>query len=189
MHRRVSRHRRRERGAALVEAALVFPIVAMCTFGIIEYGLLTATSAGATSAAQVGARHGSATVAADGTPAAALDEVRTKVERALSSIAGQAEPVSLWLFRADDDGTPVGVADFSSCRTDCRRYRWNGSGFVHAGGAWVAPDACLFDGDGVDNVGVRVVVRYHHVTGFLGSTTTFDEHTTLRLEPLPSEQC
>ncbi|MDG4823922.1 TadE/TadG family type IV pilus assembly protein [Asanoa sp. WMMD1127] len=48
--------RRRDRGAAAVEAALVFPILLLLIFGIIDFGRMLNAQMNATEAAQQGAR-------------------------------------------------------------------------------------------------------------------------------------
>lgn len=180
----------RDRGAALAEAALVFPLIALVTFAIVEYGLLFLTQSTSLSAAQDGARLAAAEVPIVTPVNTAFDNARDEVVSDLGALSGQGTPEVLWIYRAAANGEPVGGAGFSSCNTDCRRYTWNGSDFVDPQGTWAAPDACLFDADRqLDTVGVYVRVRHRLISGFLFDSTTLDEHTTAQLEPIPSEDC
>lgn len=178
-----------ERGAVLAEAALVFPLIALITFAIIEYGLLFLTQSTSLSAAQDGARLAAAEIPIVVPVADAFDNAKDAVVDDLDALSGQGTPQVLWIYRASANGEPVGGAGFSSCNTDCRRYTWNGSDFVNPQGTWATPDACLFDGDGLESVGVYVRVRHRLISGFLFEATTLDEHTTAQLEPIPSEDC
>lgn len=62
----------RYRGAAIVEAAVVFPLIFLLTFGVIEYGWLFLKAQQITNAARHGARIG---IRADATSQQVLDAV------------------------------------------------------------------------------------------------------------------
>jgi hypothetical protein len=172
---------------ALVESALVLPLVLLFTFGIIEYGLYFSTTATTTSATREGARIAASEFAPLADKDVAADVIRRSVESALEAATGYAEPVELLIYRADDDGRPVG--GFDACNVDCWRYAWNGDEFVLAGGpGWHDPNACIGDGD-LDSIGVYLHVNHHMVTGAFGGTRTVTHKTAIRLEPLPLAEC
>ena len=50
----------------------------------------------------------------------------------------------------------------------------------------VDPDTC---GTSLDSIGVTVLVDHSLVTGFFTGNRNIREHTTLRLEPLPLQNC
>lgn len=189
MHRRVSR---RDRGVALIEGAIVFPLLMALTFGIIEFGLLFSTHSTSLSAAQAGARRGAAEVPLNINPIVAYDTVAAETAEALGALTGLGTPQRLLVYRAQADGAPVGGFD-GPCTTDCRSYTWDGSGFVYASGAWASPDACLpgfgSDTDPIDVLGVYVEIEHDLVTGFFFDKATVTDHTTAQLEPLPREDC
>src|SRR5689334_4406945 len=101
-HRR-GRRLRGDRGAALVESAIVLPFLALMVFGIVELGFLFRSASVAVSATRSGARlaaanYGSTTSASDRT--SVLTNVRLTVEKDLQSKATGDTPVQLWVYRA-----------------------------------------------------------------------------------------
>lgn len=180
---------RRERGASMVEAAIVLPIVATITFATIEFGLIFLSQSTTLSSAQAGVRLAAAQVPTAGSPITAYDQARDEVLDNIDALSAQGTPGNLWIYRADTDGGPFGATDFDSCATECRIYRWDGTTFAYQSGSWATPDACIFDGDGVDSIGVYVDVQHAPITGFVFDTITLREHSTAQLEPLPSEEC
>jgi Flp pilus assembly protein TadG len=61
------RHRRdRSRGAVLIEAAILLPLLVLLTFGAVEYGLIFRDDLKITTAARSGARIGTADKTSDG---------------------------------------------------------------------------------------------------------------------------
>lgn len=167
----------------------MFPIVAVVTFATIEFGLIFLSQSTTLNSAQDGVRLAAATVPTAPVVTTAYDDVRDEVVDTIDALSGRGTPKNLWIYRADTDGGPVGASDFDSCAIDCRRYLWNGTTFVYQAGNWANPDACIFDGDGVDNIGVYVDVDHAPITDFVFDTIELREHSTASLEPLPSEDC
>jgi hypothetical protein len=166
-------------GAALIEAALVLPVVITVVFGIIEIGLLFRTASVETASTRSGARLASAGYALNpgSAPGTSGDEVRKTVEKDLSSLQGWAKPLQLWVYKSDVNGEPIG----GTCGTSCMLYTWNGTTFVFTSGSWNNPDAC---GQNIDRVGVFVSVRHDSLTG-TSISRTVKAHTVMRLEPKP----
>ena len=168
-----------EQGAVLIEGALGFGIVFFAVLAIVEAGLMFSTHSTTNNAARVGARLAAATYAPAGDKTVAADAIRMKVESELDALTGFGTPQTLWIYRG------------SSCTTACYRFIWNATtghfGLDASSPGWPNPDACPSDGT-VDSIAVRLVVHHRPATGVLGERTAI-EHTTMRLEPLPSHQC
>jgi hypothetical protein len=172
----------RTRGAALIEAALVLPVLFILVFGIIEIGMLVDTATVTSNASRNGARLASANYGDAGASERddVLDAVRTTVEESLNSLPESATPQELWIYEANANGYPGAASNFSSCASSCIRYTWDGDGFANPAGSWNDPDAC---GSSLDRIGVYVAVRHEFLTHMLGAGKTVDEHTVMRLEP------
>lgn len=183
---------RRERGATLIEAAFVTPVVFLCLFGVIEIGVAMSSVSTTASASREGARYAAANFAVAAVKLDVAEEIADLVRRDLNSLTGLADPQVLWIYRADaTTGDPILGAGFSSCNSSCYRFTWDGANdewvYDTSSPGWALPDACVADG-GIDTVGVYVQTRHHALTGFIDDRT-IREHVNIRLEPLPSEQC
>jgi hypothetical protein len=182
---------RGDRGAALVELAIVVLPLFLIAAGILEIGLLYRSATLTSSASRSGARLASTIWATtpDGTKnTAAVDQIRQTVETDLSSRRPEDTPLALWIYRAGADGSPSG-AGFSTCpATTCVRMTWDGAvgRFVYASGSWTSEDAC---GQVIDTVGVRVEMRHRSLTKLPFGNSDVDEWTTIRLEPLSFDKC
>lgn len=178
-------------GVALLEAAIVFPVIMMVILAVIEFGMLFSSTSTTTSSTRDGARYATAFYAVRSDKVAVGDEIRATVERDLGALTGQGEPVRMWVYRATPaTGEPSGGV---ACGSDCLRYTWDTSTnhFVYDATSvpWsgLSVDACL---PTLDEIGVMVEVRHDMLTGVIGSAPkTIRERTVLRLEPLPTSQC
>src|SRR3954453_3454683 len=96
--------RRDQRGAALVEAAIIFIPLCIIVFGIIEYGFVFKDSLTLSSATRAGARAASAM---PGPPQTAfMDYVSAATGKAASAANFKAGD-QMWIYLAQDDGTPA----------------------------------------------------------------------------------
>jgi Flp pilus assembly protein TadG len=177
--------RRRERGAVLVETALILPILLMIVFAILEIGMTLRTSTVASSSSRAGARYAASNYSLATTAAARLtqgDNVRQVVEEVLRDRQSGDIPQLLYLYQSNTSGHPMPASqtDFSSCATNCLRYSWNGANFVYQGGTWDVPDAC---GATINSVGVYLTVQHNTRNSFIPLSTTVDEYTVMRMEP------
>ncbi len=172
--------RRQDEGTALIEAALVLPVVLIIVFGIIELGLLFRSASVTTSATRTGARLASAQYG-NSPGATTANEIRDAVATDLSALQAWAEPSELWVYKAVSNGEPAG----GTCGADCMRFTWTGSGFSSASGSWPSPDAC---GANIDRVGVRIFVQHDSLTGVAPSRSV-RQTTVMRLEPKPFGVC
>ena len=185
-----------ERGAALIEAAFVIPVLVVIVLGIMEFGLVFASTSTATQASRSGTRVAAVQYAAAGTTAAAqrtaTDSIAAAVSADLKGLGG-ATPVGIAIYKVDPtstSGLPVGgnpgTNMVGGCTDRCVRYTWNGTTMVYSSGSWTDPDAC---GSTIDSIGVYVQVNHKYVTGLLGTYRTVTGKTVMRLEPLSTDQC
>lgn len=186
---RSGRRLRGDHGSALVESAIILPVLAVMIFGIVELGFLYRSAAIVNSSSRSGARLAAAQYSGaqtSGTQAIVVDNVRLTVEKDLQSRAATDTPVQLWVYKADVNGNPP-PGDFSSCSTNCFVLPWIpatghfASPLDTSVGSWAAPDGC---GKALDSVGVWLQVT-HVPLGFTSAfgTITLKEKTVMRLEP------
>ncbi|MEL7209144.1 MAG: TadE/TadG family type IV pilus assembly protein [Actinomycetota bacterium] len=190
------RRRKRERGAALTEFALVAPVLVLVAVGIAEFGLAwrdsMTVSTALRSGARVAANEGSDRLA-DHQALLALDAglaelPGTSIERVVVFNAGtDAEPA-----QACKDGTPS-AATGRQCNVydagDLDRPAADFAGTTTC--AVTAPDRywCPLDRDDdqsgtLDTLGVWVRIRHDWITGlFPGGGLTMEDTTVMRLEP------
>jgi hypothetical protein len=180
-----STHRRRQRGAVAVEAALVTPFIVALFLAIVEFGMVFMDSLAVSSSVRAGARLASA-------------EARTSTyaSDAASQVAREGSALDLthvkelWVYKAAADGTPVGSGgSFASCGTACVKFRWDGTAFVEQSSSWPAVDQNACQGDpNRDSVGVYLLFEHQAVTGLFFKTFDLAEHTVMSLEPIPSSK-
>jgi Flp pilus assembly protein TadG len=185
--RRADGHR--ERGAVLVEAAVIFPVLIFIVLGICEYGLAYRNSLTVSSATRAGARTASA-LARNGT----FDTDTVDAVSAALTALPKGRWQEIWVYDAQ---TPAAInpgmpdsGNFTTC-TKCVRFRWDpaansGNGdWVADGGTWdpLSQNACAGT---ADYVGVYVKAEHKYVTKLFGSSRTLEDHTVMRFEPLPS---
>ena len=166
------RRARGDDGAAMVEAAIVMPLLMLLVFGIIEWGLAFLSATSTNSASRSGARTASA-LTLNTTYA---DQARLAVEQNLKGALPFATPQELWIYRV--------------CGTNCIKYTWNGSSFANATGTWPAASmqVCGLPST-FDSVGVYLKVQHNFVTNFFGASKQIAEHTVMRLEPQTADTC
>ena len=111
-----------ERGAAIIEFALVLPILVTLTFGIVEFSSAYHDSSVTADAARAGGRVGSALATS---PSFATSTVAA-VNAALETLPAD-DPQELWIYKANADGFPGTTRNFSSCTSNCIKYKWDSS--------------------------------------------------------------
>jgi hypothetical protein len=188
---RIGRRKRdsSERGAALVETAILIPVVMLITFGIIEFSSAYQSSSVASSAARSGARVASAeallpTFATDAALAAGT---------ALHTV-GSEEPQEMWVYKADDTTGYPSSGNFTTCSTKCIKYVWLPASrkFDTAnptGGGWAANTQNACNSSNWDSVGVYVKLKHKFLTKLFGANITLSDHAVFRLEPAPTQLC
>jgi len=163
-----------ERGAALIETALIASLVTVLAIGAAEMGFALLDWLAVSSATREGARTGSAA----GNDAAADTLILAAVSQALASNPS-AVVKEVWVFRSDATGAVTDPL------TGTNIYRKTGGGFVCDNGCPWAPTSRSTNVESLDFLGIRVVFQHNWLTGmipWLGSQTWQDD-TIMRLEP------
>lgn len=185
---RFARHGRgRERGAVLVEAAIVTPLITLLVFGLIEFGFAWKDKLTLASAARAGARAG--TVA--GLEERADFEILKAIE---GSIASNDDVDRIVVYDASGPGSTVPGA----CKTagagisgQCNVYTgadlsmsWDAFAASGKQGHWPASSRQTDSQapGGLGYVGVWVSSSYESLVGVVGSRTLSD-YVVMRLEP------
>jgi|SRR5690242_6939423 Flp pilus assembly protein TadG len=188
------RAQRSERGAALVEAALIIPLILLIVFGAIEYGFAFKDAAAVAGAARSGARIASAEPRDPNMP----QDAATAVATALHNFPHVPSP-EIWVYLSGDNGYPLGTSNFASCGLDCVKYTttWNTStdsfqlntptGSIPINDEHVCPTDSAATWS---RVGVYVKATHQKIiTNLLPSPTTLTDHAVFRLEPVLSSKC
>jgi hypothetical protein len=182
-----------ERGAALVEAAILMPVVLLIVFGAIEFSSLYKDAATLSSSARAGGRVASAEPRVPSMAADAAAAVGT----ALSSLPASG-PLEMWVYEANAAGYPGSGSGFSSCSGHCVSMTWNPATKSFdvprsaADGSWwpaASQDVCPGTNSTWSRVGIYVHAKHAFVTNLFGASKTLSSHSVFRLEPVPSTQC
>ena len=188
---RLRRKFRTERGAAMIEMAIVTPLLVLLVFGIVEYGLLfrekMTIAAATTSAARTGATMG------------ARDEADYRILQALEAgLYDQVDAavlISVEIFKAN----PVTGAKIAS-HVDTYTYtpavpcKWSPcpdpsqpGGPDYGAGTWIPADRDTTldpSGGGLDVLGVDVLYHHSAITSIIpGVDRDLQERALVRLEP------
>lgn len=187
------RRQDREKGAALVEMAIVLPLLLILVFGIVEYGMLfrerltiaAATSSAARTGATMGKRDAADFRMLQALEAGLYDQVDSDVL------------ISVDIFRADPN-TGAKISDdvntyafdpinFPSCHWNPCPDPTSGSYYGFAGAGWIPSDrVTTLDavGGGLDVLGIEVTYHHSDITGFIpGVDRDLVERALIRLEP------
>lgn len=185
----MKRGRRDDRGATLVEAALVYALLFLALFAIVEFGLAFKDWLSVSHAAREGARAG-ATYGDD--PTADIQILRD-VERTLAP-AGIATSMNVRVFNAESPGigedytyTPgsdcsdnspgsilVGCCDWTPCPEPFRD-TYTVPGWDPATRDVEAPD--------LDRIGVQVAFTHQWLTNYFVPSSDFTTSTDFQIEP------
>ena len=180
------RRRRRadldERGAALVEAVIIIPILIGLTFGAIELGFAFNEQGTIRAATRTAARSASTQAKAPWTNVgnAAIDALNSGVGNLNSG-----EP-NFALVYNPANGNPTTVG---GCNTNCAAYTWNAGTkkFVTAGGeAWLPQERNACAGQ-TDDIAVFVSVDHEWLTGLAWNGSghiTLTSKTVMSFEPI-----
>lgn len=180
----------RERGAAMIEMAMVLPLLVLLVFGIVEYGLLFKEKLTIASAANSAARTG----ATMGTREEADFRILRALEAGLYDQVDATVLISVDIFMADEitgakDAFDVNTYTF----TNVLPCRWSPcpdpsqGGGPDYGGPWT-PDLRDTEldasGGGIDVLGVEVTYHHDDITGLIpGVDRDLTERALIRLEP------
>jgi Flp pilus assembly protein TadG len=188
----LARHDRGQRGAVLVEAAIVIPILMMITLGIIEYGGAYREDSTVATASRSGARTASALPKTDFGCVAGptcFDSgitVAASVASTLQSL-GATSPQQVWIYDVATKGS--GPPNFTNC-TNCVGYNWVSSSKSFnttnkLGPGWLAVNqyTCAGTATPIDQIGIYVRATHTAVTRMFGGSKTLTGTTIMRFEP------
>ncbi len=177
--------RRGERGAAMVEAVLIIPLIVLLTFGAIEFGFAFNTQDTIRSATRNGARAASTQpkVPAADFEAAAMDALSASVDDLVSGT-----PLDAWVYEPNADGSRP-----AACAANCASYQWDGDAFtIRTGGAGWEPEARHACAGEADRVAVWVRIDYDWLTGLPWSgdgDIRITSNSIMALEPAVGVPC
>ena len=206
---------RSERGAVVVEAAIVTPLLMIMLLGIIEMALLMKDDVALTSAVRNGGRIASANAGAGPGGVAADDGSCTTpctpgnapkfAQLAANAIqsAGSALPKDsiqeLWVYKANSKGYPCPVdtgcetntATAMTCGLNCVKYKWLKARdeFRYYSGTWLSKSVNACANNNPDVVGVYMKAKHSFLTGFFTDSTLIEDHAVFTFEPLPTLTC
>jgi hypothetical protein len=201
---------RSERGAVVVEAALVTPLLMALLLGIIEMALLMKDDVALTSAVRNGGRIASANAAAgpggvseggDCLSPCSPANAPMFAQIAANAIqsAGTALPKDsiqeLWIYKANDKGFPgANGSTVMTCGTNCVKYKWVPAKdqFRYYSGSWTSStvNACANStAPPIDVLGVYMLAKHDFVSGFFGKSINIEDHAVFTFEPLPTLTC
>lgn len=171
------RGHRRARGQAMLEFALVAPLLFILIFGIIEYSLITFSIGTVNYATKDASRLGSLLGSSD--PNVDTKMV-TDIRNRTAGIA-MAQVMKIEIFRANADGSIATIPGSSTLADNI--YDING---LVTTAPWT-PDLRQQTLLNADYIGVRVTYSYTYLTGFVGSGAsglTLQAVSIQRIEPL-----
>lgn len=167
--------RRRARGQAMVEFALVLPLFLLVFFGFVEFALINTSIAGYNFAAKDGARIGSLLGRTDSTvDTQIVNDIRVHVAGIV-----MAQPVQIEVFKADTGGNPVsgsgGIIE--------NVYDINGNPIGTQSWPVNLRNDTLLD---ADYLGVRITFKYTYITAYVSggnASLTLTASSVQRIEP------
>lgn len=176
-----------------VEAAIIFPLLILLVFGIIEFSLLLRDYVSLNTLVREGTRVAATLPRLDPATTDPVGQDLAAVVVASLNQAGNALPKDsfeeLWIYKANDQGFPGTGSGFTSCTTDCVIYRANSDGdFVRVTdtGApfwdWESQNAC--PGIGIDSVGVWLKARHDSITGLFFNDLSISDFAVTNFEPI-----
>ena len=194
---RLRRHSRDERGVALVEFAVIAPVVMLLVFGIVEFGLAFSIKLNVETAARAGARVGSGLRDDRMADYNLLQSVKSALNDNLSSV----QYVVVYKSTNATGAIPTGCsgATPTSQNGSCNVYTgaqlssltagsFNGPGCT-AGQpdfAWCPTSRQAVQSVGNDYLGVLVMVKTSAVTQVFGSFFPVQANAVMQLEPKES---
>jgi hypothetical protein len=174
------RARPRERGAVVVETALVMTMLLTILFGIVEVAMLIRDGLTISSAVRSGARMASSQPRQEAFKQTAADQVAAGLQD--TNMSGFRE---FWIYRADTAGRPLS-GNFTSCTSGCVRFRWDAASrsFVKTFDSYSASsqNACAGDANN-DRIGVYLSLDHQSLSGLIFDQRRLSEATVMRLEP------
>lgn len=178
------RGRDRERGATLVEASILLPLLILLAVGLSEVGFLVIDYITVTNSAREGARTGAAAANFDDGTTDADDLILEAVEEAACNLQF-SDLIEVQIFKADANGDPIlgsinhFVPSLGGLLCDNPA-----TGLICDNGCPWAPSIRDRVPPTFDVLGVEVTFTHSDVTGFFPfPTTTWTERAVMQIEP------
>jgi hypothetical protein len=183
---------RSERGAALVELALIVPVLVMLVVGIAEFGFGFRDRLTIQTATRTGARVGTTL----GNTATIDYEILQGVKSALGSVpTSKIDKIIVYKSQTADGAVPSQCLSVGSTANTCNVYSAAdlsapvssfGCGSGDLDTAWCpATMRSVSQSAGLDYLGVYIQIRHDFFSGFLGTRQiTLKDKAVLRLEPV-----
>ncbi|HET9770235.1 MAG TPA: TadE/TadG family type IV pilus assembly protein [Acidimicrobiia bacterium] len=182
---------RNERGAALLEFALVAPILILLVFGIVEYGMFFKDYLTVSNTTRAGARVGSAA----GSGADADYQIIQSVKAAAAALPGGANSIErITIFRSTSaGGGPTTTCQTTSSAADrCNVYTATalnqpvtrfGCGPGSLDSVWCPTTRQDSQAIGPDYIGVWIKTTHGFITKLFGTSRTITDSVVMRIEP------
>jgi hypothetical protein len=192
-----------------VEAALILPLLLAMLFGIVDLSFMIRDDIALTSATREGSRVAAAEADAGpgtcetglGAPPCAPANTPALAQDAADAVqsSGSALPKGeidyILIYKANDKGYPGATGSTTMptvCPANCVKFVWRDTAgkFRYDSGTWVSTtiNACAND-PLADTLGIYLHATHKFVTGIIGSSTSLDDRTIMKFEPLPVESC
>lgn len=188
--RRTAGASRRERGAVLVEAALVTPLLLLLVFGLFEMGMLFRDYLGVTASVKDGAR--AASIAAND-PQADW-HILQAVKRTSQAIPdGGVKKIVVFNASLAPNASGPSTACLAGTAHECNVYTpadwdtYDSDKFECDGGVdpnWCGKDrSSSFSDPSPALIGVYIEVEHAYITGMFGDSITLEEIAIFKIEP------
>jgi hypothetical protein len=177
-----------DRGAVLVEMAILLPLLIIVVFGIIEWSDAYHDSSVTADAARAGGRIASA----ESLNPTYATNAASAVASALQSVPAK-EPVEMWVYKANTNGYPGNETGFTSCDVNCTKYVWLPATKTFdtanpQGNGWPAANQQVCT-EPFDELGIFVKINHSFITNLFGATVALTDHAVFRLEPTSLASC
>lgn len=181
----------RERGASLLEFALVAPILMLLTFGTFEFGMFFKDYLTVANTTRAGARVGSAA----GSGADADYQILQSLKASAAALPGGAssiEQISIYRSTSAGGGPTTMCQTTSSASDKCNVYTTSalsqpaskfGCGAGSIDFVWCPTTRSDSQALGPDYIGVWVKTTHGFVTNLFGSSRVISDHVVMRIEP------
>lgn len=189
--RSLQRHSERERGASLLEFALVAPVLLLLVFGAFEYGMFFKDYLTVSNTTRTGARVGSAA----GSNADADYQILQAVKAAATALPGGSnsiERITIYRSTSAGGGPSATCQTTSSAAEKCNAYTASAftqpaTKFGCGGGSidfvWCPTTRVDSQAVGPDYLGVWVKTTHGFVTKMFGTSKTITDSVVMRIEP------
>jgi Flp pilus assembly protein TadG len=185
------RHSSRERGAALVEFALIAPVLMLLVFGAIEYGMFFKDYLTVANTTRTGARVGSAAGSSADADYQILQSVKAAAA-ALPSGANSIQQITIYKSTLAGGGPTTTCQTTSSAADKCNTYTASafsqpsskfGCGAGSIDSVWCPTTREDSQAIGPDYIGVWVKTTHGFVTKLFGTSRVIGDSVVMRIEP------